>query len=157
MSVGRAEAFSDGVFAIAITLLVLDIRLPTGTASEPALLGELLGLWPSFLSYAVTFLLIGMIWMNHHRMFHHIHRTDGTLLGLNVLLLMSIAFLPFPTHVLAEAVYSGRGEHVAAVLYGLTLVIGGVFYNAIWWYASNKHRLLGESITPAEATALRLR
>ncbi|WP_412537919.1 TMEM175 family protein [Longispora sp. K20-0274] len=154
MSVGRLEAFSDGVFAIAITLLVLEIRLPAG---EGDLLGRLLHLWPSYLAYVISFLLIGMIWMNHHRMFHHIRRVDGTLLGLNVLLLMSVSFLPFPTHVLAEALHDRHDSQVAAGFYGTVLVIGGVFYNAVWCYASIGHRLLGDTITPAEARTLRIR
>ncbi|KAA2250977.1 DUF1211 domain-containing protein [Solihabitans fulvus] len=157
MSVGRLEAFSDGVFAIAITLLILEIRLPGEPESDQALLQELVRLWPSYLSYAVSVLLIGMVWMNHHRMFHHIRQVDGFLLLLNILLLASVTFLPFPTHVLAEAVHVQRGEHTAAVFYGMVLVIGGVFYNALWCYASIGHRLLGDTITPAEAAALRIR
>jgi uncharacterized membrane protein len=155
MSTGRLEAFSDGVFAIAITLLVLEIRLPEGW--EEDLGGALIGLWPSYLAYVVTFLLVGMIWMNHHRMFHFIHRTDGMLLALNVLLLMDVAFLPFPTHVLAEALRAEHGTQMAAVFYGIVLVIGGIFYNAVWWYSSLGHRHLGGHITPAEARSLRFR
>ncbi|GAA3152952.1 TMEM175 family protein [Nonomuraea roseoviolacea] len=157
ISTSRLEAFSDGVFAIAITLLVIEIHLPEGW--EHDLRGALISLWPSYVAYAITFLLVGMVWMNHHRMFHFIRRTDGVLLGLNVLLLMDVAFLPFPTHVLAEALHSGDGaaQRVAAVFYGLVLVVGGIFYNAVWWYASLGHRHLGPHITPPEARALRLR
>ncbi|MFI7691410.1 TMEM175 family protein [Nonomuraea sp. NPDC049655] len=155
MSTGRLEAFSDGVFAIAITLLVLEIRLPEGW--EEDLGGALIGLWPSYLTYMVTFLLVGMIWMNHHRMFHFIQRTDGLLLALNVLLLMDVASLPFPTHVLAEALHADHDTQTAAVFYGIVLVIGGIFYNAVWWYASSGHRHLGGHITPAEARSLRFR
>ncbi|MEV1244377.1 TMEM175 family protein [Nonomuraea sp. NPDC049750] len=155
MSTGRLEAFSDGVFAIAITLLVLEIRLPEGW--EEDLGGALIGLWPSYLAYVVTFLLVGLVWMNHHRMFHFIYRTDGILLTLNVLLLMDVAFLPFPTHVLAEALRSEHGTQMAAVFYGIVLVIGGIFYNAVWWYSSLGHRHLGAHISPAEARSLRFR
>jgi uncharacterized membrane protein len=155
---GRVEAFSDGVFAIAITLLILDIRLPdtrdAATLSDAGLRDELLGLWPSYLAYLVSFLLIGMIWINHHRMFHHIVRVDGRMLGLNVLLLADVAFLPFPTSVLAESLRSGSAEHTAAVFYGLVLVLGGVFFNAVWWYAAAGHRLLGKQITPREARVM---
>jgi len=157
MTVGRLEAFSDGVFAIAITLLILEIRLPTTDWHTDAALREaLLRLWPSYLAYFISFLLIGMIWMNHHRMFRHIRRGDGMLLGLNILLLLSVAFIPFPTHVLAEAVHAGAGQRTAIVFYGLVLVIGGIFYNALWWYASAGHRLLDDSITAAQARALRI-
>ncbi|WP_433245703.1 TMEM175 family protein [Streptosporangium sp. CA-135522] len=157
MSTGRVEAFSDGVFAIAITLLVLEIRLPEEPRSHAHLWEALWGLWPSYLAYVVTFLLIGMIWMNHHRMFNHIRRVDGMLLALNLLLLMDVAFLPFPTHVLAEAITAGEGASAAAVFYGAILVIGGLFFNGLWWYASSRHRHLGDGITPAEARALRIR
>jgi uncharacterized membrane protein len=156
ISTSRLEAFSDGVFAIAITLLVIEIHLPEGW--EDDLGGALLSLWPSYFAYAVTFLLVGMIWMNHHRMFHFIRKTDGMLLALNVLLLMDVAFLPFPTHVLAEALHAGaQAQRDAAVFYGAVLVLGGIFYNALWWYASWNHRHLGGHITPAEARALRVR
>ncbi|MFF5206573.1 TMEM175 family protein [Streptosporangium sp. NPDC000396] len=155
MRTGRVEAFSDGVFAIAITLLILEIRLPEKPGHH--LWEALVGLWPSYLAYAVTFMLIGMVWMNHHRMFHHIRRADGMLLALNLLLLMDVAFLPFPTHVLAEAITEGEGSGAAAVFYGVILVIGGIFFNGLWWYASAGHRHLGDSITPAEARALRIR
>lgn len=155
LSTSRVEAFSDGVFAIAITLLILEIRLP-----EPAprtngeLTAQLLGLWPSYLAYAVSFLLIGMIWINHHRMFHHIARVDGMLLALNLLLLLDVAFLPFPTDVLAGSLRSHGASNAAAVFYGLVLVVGGVFFNAVWWYAARGHRLLAEHITGREATVL---
>ncbi|HEX4724956.1 MAG TPA: TMEM175 family protein [Pseudonocardiaceae bacterium] len=159
MSTGRAEAFSDGVFAIAITLLILEIRLPGATAglTDRGLRDELLGLWPSYLAYTISFLLIGMVWINHHRMFRHIERVDGTLLGLNVLLLMDVAFLPFSTDVLAQSLRDTSAEHTAAVFYGLVLAVGGVFYSGVWWYAASGHRLLGEHITPREARALGIR
>jgi uncharacterized membrane protein len=106
----RLETFSDGVFAIAITLLILAIAVPPpGTA-----LGrELLGLWPSYLAYGVSFLVIGAIWINHHALFRHIVRADGMLLLLNLLQLMAIAFLPFPTAVLAQAFHRGADEAIA--------------------------------------------
>jgi uncharacterized membrane protein len=144
----RVEAFSDGVFAIAITLLVLEIRVPEDTAH---LLRELVDLWSSYLAYVISFLLIGLIWANHHVMFDHIRRADRTLLFLNTLLLMNVAFLPFTTAVLAAALRSGQGLRVAVVVYGLALVIGGVFFNAIWEYARHEHQLLGDSIDPAGA------
>lgn len=147
----RVEAFSDGVFAIAITLLILEIHVPTETAH---LLDELLDLWPSYLAYVVSFLLIGLVWANHHVMFDFIERTDRLLLFLNTLLLMNVASLPFVAAVLAAALRNGEGENVAVALYGGTLTVGGVFFNAIWLYASRNHRLLGDSITPAEARSL---
>jgi uncharacterized membrane protein len=145
---GRVEAFSDGIFAIAITLLVLEIRVPEDTAH---LLRELGNLWSSYLAYVISFLLIGLIWANHHVMFEHIRRTDRMLLFLNTLLLMNVAFLPFVTAVLAAALRAGDGQRVAVVFYGLALVVGGVFFNAIWEYARRGHRLLRPSLSPRNA------
>jgi len=98
---GRLVAFSDGVFAIAITLLILEIRPP---AEYGNLLHELAALWPSYLAYALTFLFIGQVWANHHVMFDHIRVADRVILLLNTLLLMIVAFLPFATSVLAGAI-----------------------------------------------------
>jgi uncharacterized membrane protein len=148
---GRVEAFSDGVFAIAITLLVLEIRVPEDTEH---LLRELGNLWSSFLAYGISFLLIGLIWANHHAMFDHIRRSDRMLLFLNTLLLMNVAFLPFVTAVLAAALRNGTGARSAVVLYGLALVVGGIFFNAIWEYARYRHQLLGQSIDPGGARAV---
>jgi uncharacterized membrane protein len=140
----RLEAFSDGVFAIAITLLVLEIKVPPpGTALGAALLQ----LWPSYLAYVVSFLVIGAIWINHHAMFQHIVRVDGMLLLLNVLHLMLIAFLPFPTAVLAEAFHRGIDEPVAAAFYGGILTAIGIFVNAMWRYAARENRLIGTHLT----------
>jgi uncharacterized membrane protein len=150
-STARVEAFSDGVLAIAITLLVLNLQVE---ASDD-LAGTLARMWPSYVAYVVTFLIIGVVWMNHHLMFHYIRRTDRVLLVLNLLLLMSVSFLPWPAKVLAEAMNSGHGKNVAAVLYGGTLVVGGIFFNAIWFYASHRHRHLGAHITPDQAARIR--
>jgi TMEM175 potassium channel family protein len=151
VSTGRIEMFSDGVFAIAITLLVLEIRPPEDTSRLAHELGEL---WPSYVAYVVSFLLIGLVWANHHTMFEHIERGDRILLFLNVLLLMDVAFLPFPTAVMANAFQDGSGEKVAVVFYGATLVVGGVFFNAVWQYARWEHRLLGTHISSDEARAI---
>ena len=144
MDTTRLEAFSDGVFAIAITLLVLEIKVPPpGTAIG----AELLRLWPSYLAYVVSFLVIGAIWINHHAMFKHIVRVDGMLLLLNVLHLLLIAFLPFPTAVLAEAFHRGTDESVAAAFYGGILTVIGIFVNAMWRYAAHGGRLLSIHLT----------
>lgn len=148
MDTNRLETFSDGVMAIAITLLVLAITLPQRTeALGPALVQ----LWPSYLACAVSFLVIGAIWINHHVMFRHIVRCDGGLLLLNVLHLMLIAFLPFPTAVLAEAFSRGTDEAVAAAFYGGALTVIGILVNAVWWYAARGHHLLGDHLTVKEA------
>jgi uncharacterized membrane protein len=144
----RLEAFSDGVFAIAITLLVLEIKVPPSTA---ALGKELLRLWPSYLAYATSFIVIGAIWINHHSMFQSIVRVDHHCILFNTLHLMFIAFLPFPTAVLAEAFHSGMNEPIAAAFYGGTLTAIGILTTAMWYYAAHKHRLLGEAMTQVEA------
>jgi uncharacterized membrane protein len=123
----RLVAFSDGVFAITITLLILEIRPPT---DDEHLLHGLLALWPSYVAYAVTFLFIGQVWVNHHVMFDHIRAADRTVLLLNTLLLMVVAFLPFATSVLADALRSGHGQRTAVVFYGIAFIAA---FNAFYW------------------------
>ena len=147
MDTTRLEAFSDGVFAIAITLLVLEIKVPS---PDTALGAALFRLWPSYLAYVVSFLVIGAIWINHHAMFKHIVRVDGMLLLLNVLHLMLIAFLPFPTAVLAEAFHRGTDESIAAAFYGGILTVIGIFVTAMWRYAARGGRLLNTHLTAEE-------
>jgi uncharacterized membrane protein len=140
----RVEAFSDGVFAIAITLLVLEIRVPQPelTAQGHTLLPALLRLWPSYLGYLISFVTIGIMWVNHHSMFVQIQRTDRYFLLISVLFLMSIAFLPFPTAVLAEYLPDPEGRRVAVAVYSLSFVFIALAYNALWWYAAYDGRLL---------------
>jgi uncharacterized membrane protein len=147
---GRLVAFSDAVFAITITLLVLEIRPP---ADYTNLLHDLLALWPSYLAYAVTFLFIGQVWANHHVMFDHIRAADRVVLLLNTLLLMVVAFLPFATSILAGAFRSGDGERTAVVFYGIAFDLTALTFNAVWQYAS-RHALLGEALDRAGTTAI---
>jgi uncharacterized membrane protein len=147
---GRQVAFSDAVFAVAVTLLVLEIRPPTDYRN---LLHGLGVLWPSYLAYALTFLFIGQVWANHHVMFDHIRAADRVILLVNTLLLMIVAFLPFATSVLAGAMRSGHGQQTAVVLYGLTFDAAALTFNAVWQYA-RRHRLLSETLGPAGATAI---
>jgi uncharacterized membrane protein len=147
----RVTGFTDAVFAITSTLLVLDIRLPGGTDHLDR---SLLALWPSYLAYAMTFLLIGQTWVNHHIMFDHIRTVDRPLLLLNTLMLMIGAFLPFAASVLAQAFRTGRGERAATAFYGITFMLGAIVFNLIWQYARHDHRLLGETIDPAGASVI---
>ncbi len=147
---GRLVAFSDGVFAITITLLVLEIKPPTDYEN---LLHGLAVLWPSYLAYALTFLFIGQVWANHHVMFDHIRAADRLILLLNTLLLMVVAFLPFATSVLAGALRSGHGQRTAVVFYGLTFAVTALTFNAVWQYAS-RHRLLSAALDSEDATAI---
>jgi uncharacterized membrane protein len=146
----RLVAFSDGVFAITVTLLVLEIRPPTDDGS---LLHGLVALWPSYLAYAVTFLFIGQAWANHHVMYDHIRAADRLVLLLNTLLLMVVAFLPFATSVLAEALRSGHDQRTAVVFYGIAFAVTALTFNAVWQYAC-RHRLLSEALDSAGATAI---
>jgi uncharacterized membrane protein len=147
---GRLEAFSDGVFAISITLLILEIRPPSDYEN---LLHALAALWPSYLAYAVTFLFIGQVWANHHVMFDHIRAADRVVLLLNTVLLMVVAFLPFATSVLAEALREAHGQRTAVVFYGLAFAMTALTFNAVWQYASRR-RLLSEALDAAGATAI---
>lgn len=143
----RVEAFSDGIFAIAITLLVLEIRVPPGelTGHGSTLLPALLRLWPSYLGYLISFVTIGIMWVNHHSMFMLIRRIDRYFLLLSVLFLLCIAFLPFPTAVLAEYLSEPKGREIAVALYSATFVLIALAYNAVWWYAARGGRLLDEA------------
>jgi uncharacterized membrane protein len=149
MDTSRLEAFSDAVIAIAITLLVLEIKVPHSTTF--GLGSELLSLWPSYLAYAISFIVIGAIWINHHVMFKHIVRADEMLLLLNTLQLMFIAFLPFPTAVLAESLHSRADEPVATAFYGCTLAVIGMLVVTMWAYAAHNHQLLSGNISREEA------
>jgi uncharacterized membrane protein len=146
----RLVAFSDAVFAITITLLILEIRRPTDYRH---LLHGLFALWPSYLAYAVTFLFIGQVWANHHVMFDHIRAADRVVLLLNTLLLMVVAFLPFATSVLAGALRSGHGQRTAVVFYGIAFDVTALTFNAVWQYA-RRHGLLSEALDSASATAI---
>jgi uncharacterized membrane protein len=147
----RVVAFSDGVIAIAVTLLVLEIRLPEDTRH---LLHSLASLWPSYLAYVVTFMLIGQVWANHHVMFDHIRSADRVVLFLNTVLLMDIAFLPFAASVLAQAFRHGEGQRTAVALHGLTLELAAILFNVIWWYVRHDRRLLASNIDAAGAKAI---
>jgi uncharacterized membrane protein len=146
----RLVSFSDAVFAITITLLVLEIRRPADVRN---LLHGLVALWPSYLAYAVTFLFIGQVWANHHVMFDHIRAADRVVLLLNTLLLMVVAFLPFATSVLAGALRTGHGQRTAVVFYGIAFDVTALTFNAVWQYAC-RHRLLSEALDSAGATAI---
>jgi uncharacterized membrane protein len=133
----RLEAFSDGIFAFAATLLILNLAVIEGNP----LAGQLLGIWTSYVAYAISFVTIGIIWMNHHLVMHQIARVDRLFLVLNILFLMVIAFIPFPTRLLALYIDSPDGE-AAALAYGMTLTLTAVLFNALWRYAAWRRRLI---------------
>jgi uncharacterized membrane protein len=157
MTTTRLEAFSDGVFAIAITLLVLDLHVDRGLPAG-VLGGRLLHAWPSYASYVVSFLVIGIIWVNHHAMFHHIDRVDRPLLFLNLTLLLFVVAIPFPTALLAEYVREGgANSHVAAAAYSVTMFGMAISFGGEWLWAVRKHGLLGERTDLAKARSTILR
>ncbi len=135
----RIVFFSDAVFAIAITLLALEIRLPENIthAGNGELLQSLVSIWPKYLGYIVSFLSIGNFWVIHHRQYHYIERYDTHLMFINLLVLMSVAFIPFPTSVISE-----NGNRTATILYALNASLIGILSTVLWIYASYKHRLV---------------
>ena len=129
------EAFSDGVFSIAATLLVIDIAIhPPGTALE-----QVLDAWPAYLGYLVSFLTIGAAWLGHSELTNRLTRVDPLLLRINLLLLLVVAFLPFPTKLVSEALQNVSGERVFVTMYGLTLVAIRALGFALDEYASREH------------------
>jgi len=133
----RLEAFADGIFAFAATLLILNLAVDQTRALAPQLLDN----WPSYIAYAISFITIGIIGANHHTVMHQIERTDRTFGMLTVLFLMFIAFIPFPTRLLALDI-KGPDAEAAALAYGITLFGTSLFFNALWWYAAAGRRLL---------------
>ena len=148
----RVEAFSDGVFAIAITLLIIEVHVPL--RDHAGELGhELLHQWPSYFGYLTSFLTIGVMWLNHHRVFTLIHRYDQTHLLLNLLLLLLIAFLPFPTAVLARFIETD-GARAAVALYGVTMVLIAVAFFCWWHWASGGRRLIAPEVPQEQLDAI---
>jgi TMEM175 potassium channel family protein len=148
---GRVETFSDAVFAIAITLLILEIKVPT--QEQGSLADQLRRQWPSYLAFITSFVYIGIMWINHHRMFSHIRKCNDILLALNLLLLLGVTVVPFPTAVLAEHL-SGPDRRTGAILYNATFVLIAVAFNVLWRYAVN-HRLLDENVQASAANISR--
>lgn len=146
---GRLEAFSDGVFAIAVTLLVLELRapLPGDLHAEESLLDALWHEWPAYLAFATSFATILIVWVNHHNLFQLIHRSDHTFLLLNGLLLLAVTLIPFPTHVVAEYIRE-PGARTAAVFYAGTFLAMAVAFNRLWAYAQRDGRLLARDADP---------
>jgi uncharacterized membrane protein len=149
MSKGRLEAFSDGVLAVAITLLVLDLRVPEPGTGDLA--RQLAHMWPSYAAYAISFLTIGIIWINHHAALARLREPDHAILVLNVLLLMSVCVLPFATSLFATYLRESKGEHLAAAVYGAALLVMGVLFVVF-----NRHILISKAyLLQPELTAER--
>jgi uncharacterized membrane protein len=142
----RLVFFTDAVFAIAITLLVLDIRLPGSIegASNWELWNSLVAIWPRYLAYIISFLVISGFWIGHHHRFGWIHGYNRRLILLNLLLMMAVAFIPFPTEVIAE-----NGNRTGTVFYALSIAMVGLLSAAEWIYASHA-RLVDSRLTARE-------
>ena len=134
----RLEAFADGVFAFAATLLVINLAVDQHQALGP----QLLQAWPSYAAYAVSFISIGIIGINHHQVMHQIAHVDRFFLMVSVLFLMFIALIPFPTRLLALDINDTQNAEAAALAYGITLTAVAVLFNVLWRYAAWNHRLL---------------
>jgi len=147
------ETFADGVFAIAATLLILNVDAQVNNGSGP--IGErLLEIWPSYIAYAVSFFTIGIIWSNHHTVMNQLGRVDRTFLMLNVFLLMCVAFLPFPTRLIAEHLRNRHELEPAALAYGATMTVMASTYITLWLYASLKDRLLRADSDPRTVSGI---
>src|ERR1700682_6388018 len=130
----RAEAFSDGISATAATLLVLDLAVPR---PEPTLLDGFLHEWPAYAAYATSFLTIGIIWVNHHAVLERLERIDREFLFLNVIFLLFVALIPFPTRVLAQYLQSGgSAAHIAAAAYGVAMILMGLTFSLLNYYSA---------------------
>ena len=144
----RVEAFSDGVFAIAITLLVLEISVPDDEFSD--LLRGILEQWPSYLAYATSFWTVGGLWLVHHGIFRRLRYADMRLVWMNLSLLLVVSFLPFPTRLMAEAIRNTDAERVAVLFYGATLLVISATITAMARYAAANKELLQEQVTSRE-------
>src|SRR6266850_3492489 len=155
-SLSRIGTFSDGVFAIAITLLILAIRIPhpTDADSDKGLLILLTREWRSYLAFVLSFMLVGINWANHRVMFKTFARADHTLVWLNLLYLMvGVVFIPVPTAVLGAWLGSPNNQVVAAVFYGGAATVGGLLYNLLWWYGAYAAKLTSPALSAGERRA----
>jgi uncharacterized membrane protein len=150
--IGRVEDFSDGVFAIAITLLVLDLAVPERQLEQSwrAIPHE----WPGYLAYLTSFATIGGIWLAHNGIFRRLQTVNGRLIRLNLLLLLATSFLPFPTRLAAESIRSTSAERSAIIFYGLCLLAVSLILGALWSVASRDRTLLRPEVTDADIQAL---
>ena len=149
----RLQSLSDGVFAFAMTLLVLDIAIPATQQSANHLLDALLHQWPGYLGYLISFSTVGAIWLGHNAVTDYLDRADVTLLRLNLLLLLFVALLPFPTHLLSSYVGIDRAERVAVTVYGITLLVTAALLSLLWRYALHVGLIRPDS-TDEEVTLL---
>jgi uncharacterized membrane protein len=151
---GRTEAFSDGVFAIAITLLVLEISVPESAFDD--LWSGIADQWPSYLAYATSFLTIGGIWIAHHGIFRRLQYANRELMLINLSLLMATAFLPFPTKLMAEAIHDKDAVRAAVIFYGGVLLATSLLLGLMWASVARDRRVLRPEVSEKEITAIAL-
>jgi len=142
MTKNRLEAFSDGVFAIVITLLILDVRFP---ADKPLTLETLWGMAPHVLAFVLSFVIVGVYWVSHHTMLHFVKQVDRQLLWLNLALLLIVVFIPFPAALLGQH----SASQLAVTLYGINLMLVNAAGTAMWLYAMSQPHLAADGVTPA--------
>ena len=145
---GRVEAFSDGVFAIAITLLILEVSVPESEFGN--LWRGIADQWPSYLAYATSFITIGGIWLVHHAIFRRLQFANTSVMRLNLALLMVVSFLPFPTKLLAEAIHETDAERAAVIFYGATLLLISALVGALWRAITREPGLLNPEVSEQE-------
>jgi TMEM175 potassium channel family protein len=153
VSTARLETFADGVFAIAATLLILNVDAQVREGST-GIGDRLLEIWPSYIAYAVSFVTIGIIWSNHHTVMAQLGRVNRTFLMLNVFLLLCVAFLPFPTRLVAEHLRNRAELEPAALAYGATMTVMSVCYLSLWLYAIRGRRLLRDDSDPRTVSGI---
>ena len=151
---GRTEAFSDGVFAIAITLLVLDIGVPA-TAFDDLWRG-IVHEWPAYLGYVTSFLTIGGIWLAHHGIFRRLQYVNERVMRINLLLLMAVSFLPYPTRLVADAIRDSDAERAAVIFYGASLLVIALLVGALWGSVVRDRSLLRPDVSDREVNAILL-
>jgi uncharacterized membrane protein len=153
-TINRIETLTDGVFAIVMTLLVLNLSIPeiAKTAAQSELPLKILQLWPKFLSYVISFFILGVMWVSHHHMFHYIKRTNNVLMWINICFLLFIALIPFSTAL--------AGDYISAqfpfVVYGINLIPVFILRYELWAYATDKNRLVDNNIDQGVVRRLKL-
>jgi uncharacterized membrane protein len=155
LSTSRLEAFSDGVFAIAITLLIIEIKVPSHDDLEnQSLLHYIWQQWPKYFAYFLSFLIIGIYWANHHYLFKLFKRTSHVFNLLNVFFLMTIAFLPYPTGVLGDYVITAEHAKLAVRFYAFAIWLPAFTWLLIWLYAKHERRIVDHKLTERFVTTL---
>ena len=149
---GRTEAFSDGVFAIAITLLILEVGVPASEFDN--LWKGIAHEWPAYLAYATSFITIGGIWLAHHGIFRRLQYANSRVMQINLLLLMAVSFLPFPTKLVAEAIREPDAERAAVVFYGLSILVISLLLSALWGSIARDRQLLKPEVSEEEIKAI---